>query len=211
MANPIPYQFRDFYGYDKDATGAVAPSVFTTLASSVSSSGMTFNGTMTSNGGATVTDKGFIYSSNDSTPTIGEFGVTKVTPHPSTFNTTGSYSRSVSGLSSSTTYYFRAYATNSIGTTYGATQTQSTSASYTTKYTSGPHQKKVFACYQTSTTVIKYTGTFGNGTRVYDNNLNVITNDGWYNGPNASSGGSSANVFYVSSTGYVSNYTLGFC
>ena len=168
---------------------------------------MTFNGNMTSTGNATVTDKGFVYSSSDSTPTIGEFNVTKVTPHPSTFNTTGSYSRSVTGLSASTSYYFRAYATNSVGTSYGAVQTQATSASYVTRYVAGPYQKSFFACYQTMSTIIRFTGTFGNGTRIYDNNLNVITNDGWYAGPPAStSGATGAGYFYVNSSGYVSSF-----
>ena len=202
-----PYRFKDFYGYDHDTVTATAPSITSSLASSVTSSSMTMSGNMSSNGGATVTDKGFVYSSTDSTPTIGESGVTKVTPHPSTFNTTGAYNRAVSGLSSSTTYYYRAYATNSVGTTYGSTISQPTSVAYNTRYADGPHQKSFFACYQTMNTVIKFTGTFGNGTRVYDNNLNVITNDGWYAGPPASSSGATgAGYYYVSSTGYVSNY-----
>lgn len=203
------------YGANEQVTtsaSATAPGIVSNLASSVSSSGMTMNGNMTSTGNATITDKGFVYSSSDSTPTIGEFNVTKVSQHPGTFNTTGSYSRAVTGLSSNTTYYYRAFATNSVGTSYGSTITQPTQTSYVTRYTSGPHQKSFFACYQTMNTIIRYTGTFGNGTRVYDNNLNVITNDGWYGGPPAtSSGSSSSGFFYVSSTGYVSNYSTSGC
>ena len=187
---------------------ATAPGIVSNLASSVSSSGMTMNGSLSSTGGATVTDKGFVYSSSDSTPTIGEFNVTKVSQHPSTFNTIGSYSRAVTGLSSATTYYYRAFATNSVGTAYGNTISQPTSTSYVTRYVAGTYQKSFFACFQTMSTIIRFTGTFGNGTRIYDNNLNVITNAGWYAGPPAStSGATSAGYFYVNSSGYVSSFS----
>ena len=191
---------------------ATAPGIVSNLASSVSSSGMTMNGNMTSTGNATITDKGFVYSSSDSTPTIGEFNVTKLSQHPGTFNTTGSYSRAVTGLSSATTYYYRAFAINSQGTSYGSTISQPTSTSYVTRYAAGPYQKSFFACYQTMSTIIRFTGTFGNGTRIYDNNLNVITNDGWYAGPPAStSGATSAGYYYVNSSGYVSNFSALGC
>jgi|TARA_R100000482_G_scaffold124053_1_gene75600 hypothetical protein len=197
-------------------TSATAPGIVTNLASSISSNGMTFNGNMTSTGNATVTDKGFVYSNAVSTPTIGAFGVTKVTPHPSTFNTTGSYSRAVTGLASASTYYFRAYATNSIGTSYGAVQQQATQSSYVTRYVSGPHNKVLFACFQTQNTIIRFTGTFGNGTQVYDNNLNLMnsTNGGnkWYGAPlRTSSGSTSGGYFYVNSSGVVSNYDASGC
>tara|TARA_Y100000592_G_scaffold8605_1_gene12036 strand:+ start:795 stop:1427 length:633 start_codon:yes stop_codon:yes gene_type:complete len=203
-----PYKFSDFYGYDQDCTSATAPGIVSNLASSISSNGMTMNGNMTGTGGATITDKGFVYSSGDSTPTIGEFGVTKLSQHPGTFNTTGSYSRAVTSLSSNTTYYYRAFATNSVGTSYGSTITQQTQTSYVTRYTNGPHQKSFFACFQTMNTIIRFTGTFGNGTRIYDNNLNVITNAGWYAGPPASSSGATgAGYYYVNSSGYVSSFS----
>ena len=203
------------YGANEQVTtlaSATAPGIVSNLASSVSSNGMTMNGNMTSTGNATITDKGFVYSSSDSTPTIGEFGVTKLSQHPGTFNTTGSYSRAVTGLSSATTYYYRAFATNSVGTSDGSVISQPTSTSYVTRYVAGPYQKSFFACYQTMSTIIRFTGTFGNGTRIYDNNLNVITNDGWYAGPPAStSGATSAGYFYVNSSGYVSSFSALGC
>ena len=203
------------YGANEQVTtlpASTAPGIVSLSATSVSSSGMTMNGNMTSTGNATVTDKGFVYSSNDSTPTIGEFGVTKVTPHPSTFNTTGSYSRAVTGLSSNTTFYYRAYATNSVGTSYGSTITQQTQTAFVTRYISGPFSKNFFACFTTMNTVVRFTGTFGNGTQVYDNNLNLMnsTNGGnkWYGGPPASSSGAtSAGFFFVNSSGVVSNFS----
>jgi len=203
------------YGANEQVTtlaSSTAPGIVSNLASSVSSNSMTMNGNMTSTGNATITDKGFVYSSSDSTPTIGEFNVTKLSQHSSTFNTTGSYSRAVSGLSSSTTYYYRAFATNSVGTSYGNTITQPTSTSYVTRYAAGPYQKGFFACFQTMNMIIRFTGTFGNGTRIYDNNLNVITNAGWYAGPPASSSGAtSAGFYYVNSSGYVSSFSALGC
>ncbi len=94
--------------------GATPPVLTTNAATSISASGATLNGEITSDGGGSVTARGFVYSSTDLTPTIGESGVTD----QSAGTGTGSYNASVS-LSENTTYYFQAYATNSSGTSYG--------------------------------------------------------------------------------------------
>ena len=101
-----------------------APAVSTSSASLISSDGATLGGNVTSDGGASVTERGFVYSSLDNTPTIGEAGVTPVTDGSGT----GILSESISGLSASTTYYYQAYATNSEGTTYGGVESFTTSA-----------------------------------------------------------------------------------
>src|SRR5690606_967754 len=94
---------------------ANTPTVSTAAATSITTNGATVAGNVTSDGGATVFARGFVYSSTDNTPTIGETGVTQVTDGSGT----GVFDEGISGLSSSTTYYYRAYATNSAGTTYG--------------------------------------------------------------------------------------------
>jgi hypothetical protein len=94
---------------------ASPPTVTTSAASSILAVSATLGGNVTADGGASVTDRGIVYSSSDNTPTIGEGGVTQ----DANGSGTGSFSESISGLSSGTTYYFQAYATNSAGTSYG--------------------------------------------------------------------------------------------
>ncbi len=98
---------------------AAAPSV-TTSAATITDGGATLNGNVTSDGGATITGRGFIYGTD---PTL----TTGTTTDPVT-GTTGTFSDTPIGLSSSTTYYFEAYATNSTGTTDGTIQQFKTSA-----------------------------------------------------------------------------------
>ena len=91
------------------------PSVTTSAISTYTSSSATMGGDVTANGGASVTERGVVYSSTDATPTIGESGVTK----DANGTGTGTFSKSITGLSGNTTYYVCAYATNSAGTSYG--------------------------------------------------------------------------------------------
>ena len=68
-------------------------------------------GNVTSGGGATVTDRGVCWSTTPN-PTIDS-------NHLSVSNGMGSFNVLVGGLVTGTTYYIRAYATNSAGTGYG--------------------------------------------------------------------------------------------
>jgi hypothetical protein len=90
---------------------AQLPTVSTTSITSVSSSSAMSGGNVTSDGGATVTARGVCWNTS---------------PNPTTANSkttngsgTGSFTSSITGLSPSTLYYVRAYATNSAGTAYG--------------------------------------------------------------------------------------------
>ena len=71
----------------------------------------TLSNTVTSDGGAAITQRGVCWSTT-SGPTISNNKT-----HDGTG--TGSFNSSITGLSSATTYYLRAYATNSVGTVYG--------------------------------------------------------------------------------------------
>jgi hypothetical protein len=75
----------------------------------------TLRGEVTDNGGSEITERGFVYSNSDQTPTFGEDLVTKNICEPSD----GLFDSTILGLSPNTYYYFRAYATNMAGTSYG--------------------------------------------------------------------------------------------
>ncbi len=117
-----PDAMSDFYGY----VDAIAPSVTTNSISSVTGTTLTLNGNATSDGGSSITQRGFYFGTNSSSPTNN----TKYTVS----GTTGAYSLGRTGLSGSTTYYCWAFATNSIGTTYGSRTQATTSAVFTPAY-----------------------------------------------------------------------------
>jgi hypothetical protein len=100
------------------SAAATAPTVTSSAASSITATTATLNGNINSDGGAAVTERGFVYSSSATTPTLDAGGVTQVTVS----GTTGAMNEAVTGLAAATTIYFRAYAINSVGTTYGAVQ-----------------------------------------------------------------------------------------
>lgn len=83
------------------------------------------NNNITSNGGFPVTASGIVYSTSAS-PVIGGLGVVDSANAPVV--TTGTWNKNIAGLTASTTYFYRAYAINAIGTTYGADSTFTTTA-----------------------------------------------------------------------------------
>lgn len=99
----------------------VLPTVTTTSATSVTESSAVTGGNVTSDGNASVTERGVVYATTQN-PTTSN---TKVTSGSGT----GSYTCNLSGLQPNTTYYVRAYATNSKGTAYGTQVTFTTTES----------------------------------------------------------------------------------
>lgn len=99
-------------------TTPVAPTVTTSSPSGVTSSSATCGGNVTSDGGTTVTLRGVCYGTSPN-PTTSSQTV-------SGGSGTGSFICNLSGLSSNTTYYVRAYAINSAGTAYGSQQSFTT-------------------------------------------------------------------------------------
>lgn len=95
-------------------TALAVPTLTTTAASSITSSTATSGGTVSSNGGSTITSYGICWSTSSGPTTALS---TKTTTNASI---SGAFTGNLTGLSPSTTYYVRAYATNSVGTSYGS-------------------------------------------------------------------------------------------
>ncbi|MFY0601716.1 MAG: DUF1573 domain-containing protein, partial [Cyclobacteriaceae bacterium] len=116
--------------FDLNLTGtgtAATPTLTTDAASSIGATTTDLNGTISSDGGSTITARGFVYAltSDDATPTIGEVGAT-VFQVVEGGTSAGSFSSALSGLNEANGYSFIAYATNGIGTTEGSVQTFTT-------------------------------------------------------------------------------------
>jgi hypothetical protein len=108
----IDYWYIDNISITAGSTPGTLPTITTTAASSITSNSATSGGNVTSAGSATVTARGICYGTS-SNPTTSNSTV-------SSGSGTGSFSANLSGLAANTTYYVRAYATNSVGTAYGS-------------------------------------------------------------------------------------------
>ncbi len=91
------------------APSIVVPTVTTTSVSSITTSSASSGGNVTSDGGASVTDRGVAFGTA-ANPTTGTSDGTG----------TGTFTSSLTSLSLNTEYFYRAYATNSEGTSYGS-------------------------------------------------------------------------------------------
>jgi hypothetical protein len=104
----------------------VVATVTTTSATDVTETTADVNATIVSNGGATITERGVVYGTSTN-PTVAN---TKVI----VAGTTTPYTANLTGLTEGTTYFARAYAINSVGTSYGnnvSFQTETTPATPT--------------------------------------------------------------------------------
>jgi sugar lactone lactonase YvrE/formylglycine-generating enzyme required for sulfatase activity len=99
---------------------AVKPVLATPSSAGVAFAGASLFANATSDGGDPISERGFVISvkSANSAPEIGGIGVTKIV---ASGNGRGSFSIDATGLSSLTEYAYRAYATNTIGTSYSTT------------------------------------------------------------------------------------------
>jgi uncharacterized protein (TIGR02145 family) len=104
------------YGKQKTfTTKAQMPSVTTGDVSNISTTTADCSGNVTADGGAAVTARGVCWSTSQN-PTTSDSKTTDGTG-------VGTYTSNITGLSLNTTYYVRAYATNSVGTAYGEQRT----------------------------------------------------------------------------------------
>ena len=101
-------------GYPCFAGQLTSPTVNTQPITDYTGTTTTANGTIAGLGISEITAHGFCWSSTNTTPTIADSKVDL-----GTISQTGSFSSSVTGLTTGTVYYIRAYATNFSGTSYG--------------------------------------------------------------------------------------------
>ncbi len=95
-----------------EATESVnVPTVTTAPVTNITATSAFTGGNVTNNGNATVTARGVCWSTSNN-PTIAG-------SHTTDGSGNGEFTSEITGLSSGTTYYVRAYATNSAGTGYG--------------------------------------------------------------------------------------------
>lgn len=107
------------YGEEKTfTTSKLAPTVTTNDVTSITSNSAVCGGEVTNDGGAEVTSRGICWSTSQN-PTISN-------NHTSDGNGLGVFTSNITGLTENTTYYVRAYATNSEGTNYGEQKTFTT-------------------------------------------------------------------------------------
>ena len=102
------------YGEEQTFTTLTVPTVETYNAENVSYTTASAKAKVIADGGATVTERGFCYSTSNTNPTLSDGKIT-------VGNGTGNFNYSFTGLTDNTTYYIRSYATNSVGTAYGNT------------------------------------------------------------------------------------------
>jgi len=110
------------YGTQQSFTTlAVLPTITTSSISVITSSTATSGGTILNNGGATITARGVCWNTTTTTTNSKTTDGTSI----------GTFTSNITGLTSGTTYYVRAYATNSAGTAYGTQQSLITPATVT--------------------------------------------------------------------------------
>jgi hypothetical protein len=100
------------YGTEISFTTLGPPKLSTTAVSNITATTATSGGTIISDGGSPITAKGVVWSTSPS-PTID------LSTKTNDGTGVGSFTSTMSNLTINTKYYFRTYATNIVGTTYG--------------------------------------------------------------------------------------------
>jgi uncharacterized protein (TIGR02145 family) len=106
------------------------PLLTTTSISNITQTSATSGGNISSDGGSSVTSRGVCYSQN-ANPTINNLKTTDGSG-------IGSYVSNITGLTGNTKYYLKAFATNDLGTGYGAEVSFTTSPVLATLTTTKP-------------------------------------------------------------------------
>jgi hypothetical protein len=108
------------FGQNVEFNTDKVPTVTTSSVTSIGSSNASCGGNVTSDGGETVTSRGVCWSTSINPSIVGS--------HSSNGTGTGIFYSNITSLNTSTNYYTRAYATNSVGTGYGSNVSFTTTA-----------------------------------------------------------------------------------
>lgn len=133
------------------------PTVTLDSVTNISTDRATVYGSLINNGGSEVTEMGICWGTSANPNTGGE--------HVSVDVVSGSFSRTLNGLSSGTPYHVRAYAVNNVGTAYSDDKTFTTTASLISKPVVRTHAE---------VTDITQTSAFCGGTVIYDGGSAII-------------------------------------
>jgi uncharacterized protein (TIGR02145 family) len=109
--NSVGTAYGNEVAFLTSSSGISYPSVSTSPITNPTSTSAVGGGNVISDGGATVTARGVCWGPNP--------GPTTSNPHTTDGNGIGVFVSNITGLQPGTTYYVRAYATNSQGTSYG--------------------------------------------------------------------------------------------
>ncbi|MFY8004183.1 MAG: gliding motility-associated C-terminal domain-containing protein, partial [Chitinophagaceae bacterium] len=99
-------------GVNLNVIPAISPIISTTSATLIGITNATLGGNVSDSGTATVTERGVVFATTVNPTTAN----TKVTIGSGL----GNFSQNITALTPNTTYHYRAYAINSVGTSYGA-------------------------------------------------------------------------------------------
>jgi len=126
--------------------GITLPTLSTTAVTGITNSTATSGGTITNDGGASITARGVCWSTI-ANPTIA------LATKTNDGSGTGAFVSDITGLAANTTYYVRGYATNSVGTSYGTEVNFTTANLSNTSVTDidGNTYQSVTICSQTWT------------------------------------------------------------
>jgi hypothetical protein len=176
-------------GTQATSAAATAPTGVTTgTAGSITASGATIStSNVTADGGSAITERGVVYNTAAS-PTTSN---TKVTAA----GTTGNFNSTLTGLAASTTYYVRAYATNSVGTTYGSDVSFTTSAAAGPNLSAATLGSALTATYPSASSGVSFTAA---GTNLTENIL--VTAQSGYEVSTSSGSGYGASVSVATGT-----------
>jgi len=145
---------------EENETYSTTPEVSTFAVEEITQTTAISGGNVGLDGGAAITQRGICYGTSPN-PTIADSYTTNG-------NGMGSFTSNLSGLSPNTTYYVRAYATNSAGTGYGFELSFTTDSPGEVGIVSSPGQGVTFDGYSYSTVVL------GNGQEWMAENLRTV-------------------------------------
>lgn len=125
--NAVGFGFGATYSFTTSGGSGTPPTVTTSTITNITASTAIGGGNVTSQGSSMVTTRGVCWNTTGN-PTISD-------SNTADGSGTGSFVSNMTGLICGTTYYARAYATNSAGTAYGSEVSFTTTSVHLTNYT----------------------------------------------------------------------------